>query len=101
MLEHPTDPRIAAHPPAADDGDRGDPLVGAFELRNITFGYSPLEPPLIEDFNLVRRPAPRVALIGGSGSGKSTIARLVCGLYQPWSGEVLFDGLPRQAIPRR
>ena len=97
VMEYPTDENVIEHTAAVTEMAK---LRGNIELRNITFGYSRLASPLIEDFSLSLETGRRVALVGSSGCGKSTISKLISGLYQPWSGEILFDGKPRSAYPR-
>jgi len=90
--------------PATDyqgiDYDKVEKLSGDLQMQHVTFGYSPYGEPLIEDFSLELTPGRRIALVGGSGSGKSTIARLIAGLLKPWSGEITFDGKTIDEIPR-
>jgi NHLM bacteriocin system ABC transporter peptidase/ATP-binding protein len=95
VLSYPVEPERPRH-----RGALPARLSGALELRGVSFGYSPLAPPVVEDLSLTLRPGDRVALVGPSGCGKSTIARLVCGLHRPWDGEILLDGVPREEIPR-
>ena len=73
-------------------------LSGTVEVHNISFGYAPNDPPLIEGLSFTLTPGSRIALVGTSGSGKSTIGKLIAGLYTPWNGEIAFDGKPIHAI---
>lgn len=75
-------------------------LSGEVELRNISFGYSRLKPALIENFSFNLKCGETIAFIGASGCGKSTISKVISGLYSAWSGEVFFDGKELRNIPK-
>lgn len=92
----PVDQRYSRREPAASTRR----LRGHVTLDGVTFGYSPLDRPLLTDFSLSVGPGRQVALVGGSGSGKSTVSRLISGLYTPWEGEIRIDGQRLDEISR-
>ena len=98
VMQYPEDPNFSDHP-LDEDADYSK-LSGNVELKHVTFGYSRLGQPLIQDFSMSMKPGSRVAFVGSSGCGKSTLSKLISGLYQPWSGEILFDGKPISQIDR-
>lgn len=102
VMQYPEDTMLpTAEKEAAQGPVQEGKLTGWIEMRDVSFGYSPLDPPLIEHFNMVVEPGKSVAFVGGSGCGKSTLTKLISGLYQPWSGEVLLDGKPLPQIDHR
>ncbi|MBN9402097.1 MAG: ATP-binding cassette domain-containing protein, partial [Burkholderiales bacterium] len=87
-------------PQPAPEGGMPMRLSGSVMLRDVTVAYSPLSPALIDGLSLQVPPGGRVALVGGSGSGKTTVGRLISGMLEPWSGDILFDGRPAAYWPR-
>ena len=83
-----------------DDAASFRKLDGYVEIKDLSFGYNVLEKPLIEGFSLSLKPGSHVALVGSSGSGKSTVAKILAGVNRPWGGEILFDGINRDDLPR-
>jgi NHLM bacteriocin system ABC transporter peptidase/ATP-binding protein len=86
VFRHPVDPAPRMAAPAAPKG--------RLEFRHVSFGYARTEPPVVDDVSFTVEPGRRVALAGSSGSGKSSLAKLASGLFSPWSGEILLDGVP-------
>jgi len=94
VYENPIDKRLL---PAPSNAKPPTKLTGFIELQNVTFGYSPLSAPTLSNIYLSLSPGKSVAIVGSTGSGKSTIANLLVGFYEPWEGQILFDGKPRSA----
>ncbi len=103
VMGHSIEPRYCENLLQSEDTatEEYHKLTGMVELKNITFGYSALSEPLITDFSLSIKQGQRIALIGSSGCGKSTVSKLISGLHQPWSGEILFDGKSITEINRQ
>lgn len=75
-------------------------LRGEIEIKDLTFGYSKYGKPVIKNFNMKLQPGKSVAIVGGSGCGKSTMTGLISGLYEPWEGKILYDGKQIREIPK-
>lgn len=98
VMEYPDDVALSYGKDCTDEDY--SKLKGEVELKNVTFGYSRLGNPAVTDFSMHIKPGERIAIVGASGCGKSTVSKLITGLYRPWSGEILFDGKPISEIPR-
>jgi len=100
VARHPVDPNTRMDESSGPLDELPPKLSGHLQLRDIAYGYSRLHRPLIEKFNLNVPPGARVALVGPSASGKSTLSKIISGLYRPWTGEILLDGRSRDELPR-
>ena len=98
VLRHPLDPLARSGEASPEDAAVS---VDGLEFRDVTFGYSEAADPLVRDLSVSIGPGRRLAIVGLTGSGKSTVAKLAAGLYRPWSGEVLLDGRPIAELPRQ
>ncbi len=96
VMSYPEDPAFSPR----EKKEEYQKLSGRIELKNITFGYSRLGKPLITDFSMTVKPGQKIAFVGRTGCGKSTLAKLISGLYRPWSGSITFDGVPIEDIDR-
>ena len=88
VLEYPLDPNVTREIPM----EKISKIKGNLVLKNVTFGYSRLDVPVLTDFNLEIKQGQKVAIVGSTGSGKSTLSKLISGLYSPWSGDIIFNG---------
>ena len=96
VMEYPDEDVFAE----SDENCELHKLSGEIEIRNVFLGYSPLAEPIIKDFSMTVNAGKSIAIVGASGCGKSTISKLIAGLYKPWSGEILFDGKPIEQIQK-
>ena len=97
VLKNTLDPLVIGRPPLTGKENK---LKGNLEMRGVSFGYCPLDDPLIQDFSVSITPGKIIAIVGPVGSGKSTIAKLATTLYSPRAGTIFFDGKAPSDIPR-
>ena len=99
VLKYPLPDAVEKRKVLDNQGSPVSRLEGRINLDEISFGHSPIAKPLFKSIDISVEPGAALALVGGSGSGKSSLARLICGDYPPWSGNIRFDGIPREEIP--
>ncbi len=100
ILSYEEEERFCESEETALKADIGPGIQGRVEVKNISFGYHRLHPPFVKDLSFLVGSGDSIAFVGSSGSGKSTVAKVLSGLYSPWSGEILIDGKPIQEIPQ-
>ena len=81
--------------------DYARPVKGGIELRNVSFRYAETEPFVLRDVNLAIEPGSFMTIMGPSGGGKTTLLKIMLGLLEPTSGEVLVDGTPLSVFGAR
>ena len=80
--------------------ENAEKLRGNIKVKGLTFGYSRLKPPIISEIDFEVNVGKSIAIVGASGCGKSSVAKLIAGLYTPWSGEIMIDGKSISDIPK-
>lgn len=73
------------------------PVTGKVEYRNVSFAYK-LSQPVLQNLSLLALPGERIALVGASGAGKTTLVNLLPRFYDPQSGQILIDGINIQDV---
>ena len=94
VLTYPLDENVTREIPTENISK----IKGNLILKNVTFGYSRLDDPILKNFSLEIKQAQKIAIVGSTGSGKSTLSKLISGLYSPWSGEIIFNGQKMEEI---
>lgn len=84
----------------SDEPEKPRHPSGLVTVEALTFAYGPLSEPVLQDLTFELHPGRRTALVGDSGSGKSTVGKLIGGIYQPSSGRILLDERPREQYSR-
>ncbi len=97
VMEYPV---TATFKEESEEEEEFTKLSGNVEVKDITFGYSQMAEPVIKNISFKLEQGSKIAIVGGSGCGKSTISKLLSGLYKPWSGEITFDGKKMSEINR-